>query len=183
MQRIMIIRHGEKHRDGGIDRGVNLDGLHTKHELTVRGWQRAGALVRYFAPVGGLAADAPLSTPAAIFASAATDFSPSLRALHTVQPLAELLALEIDARFAEGEERFAAAAMLAVDGPVLVAWHHNHIARLATVIAGSDIACPPGWPDERFDLVWVLDRAGPAMPWTLRQVPQLLFAGDSPLPI
>ena len=183
MQRIMIIRHGEKHRDGGVDRGVNIDGIHTKHELTVRGWQRAGALVRFFVPVHGHPPGSPISAPAAIFASAATEFSPSLRAQHTVEPLAELLGLGIDTSFAEGEERFAAAAMLAAPSPVLVAWHHNHIARLVVTIAGSTLPCPPAWPDERFDLVWVLDRLHPGAEWTLSQVPQLLFATDSAMPI
>ena len=67
----MIIRHAEKH-NGGRERGVNLEGIHTKHELTVRGWLRAGALVRFFAPIGGTPPGFPISTPRSIFAAAAT---------------------------------------------------------------------------------------------------------------
>jgi hypothetical protein len=36
---------------------------------------------------------------------------------------------------------------------------------------------PPDWPDDRFDMVFVLDRAGDG--WNLTQVPQMLFADDS----
>src|SRR5256885_1434292 len=50
MLKIMIIRHAEKHQHGSRDRGVAEDGRPAHHELTVRGWQRAGALVHLFAP-------------------------------------------------------------------------------------------------------------------------------------
>ena len=183
MTRIMIIRHGEKHRDGGTDRGVSIDGVHTKHELTVRGWQRAGALARFFAPVDGFAADAPLGTPRALFASVATELSPSLRAAHTLMPLAELLDIGIDMEHAEGEERLAAAALLAAPQPVLIAWHHSHIVPLAKNIAGIHLDCPDEWPDERFDLVWVLDRDDSGGDWQFSQVPQQLFATDRADPI
>jgi phosphohistidine phosphatase SixA len=188
MPRIMIIRHGEKH-NGGRERGVNIEGFHTKHELTVRGWQRAGALVRFFAPVGGLPPGSPISTPRSIFASAATPESPSLRAQHTVKPLAETLGLQIDNRHAEGEESAVAAAALAAAplGPVLISWHHSHIPALARSVAGGELACPEAWPDERFDVVWILDRsdeaAAPGAPWRFSQVAQRLFAYDRPEPI
>jgi hypothetical protein len=186
MPRIMIIRHAEKH-NGGRERGVNIDGFHTKHELTVRGWQRAGALVRFFAPVGGWPPGSPISTPRSIFASAATPESPSLRAQHTVKPLAETLGLLIDARHAEGEEPAAAAAALAAApmGPVLISWHHSHIPRLVGSVAGGELACPQDWPDERFDVVWVLDRSDEVAdaPWRFSQVAQCLFAYDRPEPI
>lgn len=183
MTRIMIIRHAEKHHDGSSDRGVDILGQHAKHHLTVRGWQRAGALARYFAPIGGFPPGAPLSTPAAIFASAATELSPSLRAQETVTPLAELLGVMIDASHMEGEERACAAAMLASPQPVLVTWHHGHIVALAKTIAGVKLDCPTCWPDERFDVVWVLDRDEDGGPWRFTQVCQQLFGGDSAQPI
>jgi hypothetical protein len=181
MTRVMIIRHAEKH-DGGRERGVSLDGVHTKHELTVRGWQRAGALVRYFAPVGGMPAASPISTPRAIFASAATPKSPSLRAQHTVEPLAAVLGVKINAQHADGEEMAVAAAVLAAPAPVLVSWHHSHIPRLARAIAGHALDCPPEWPEDRFDVVWILDRDA-AGAWSFAQAVQLLFAGDRAGPI
>ena len=178
----MIIRHAEKH-NGGRERGVNIEGFHTKHELTVRGWLRAGALVRYFAPVAGIPPDG-ISTPRTILASAATPDSPSLRAQHTVLPLAAVLGIEIDKAYAEGEEDAAAAAALAARGPVLISWHHSHIPVLAKRIAGADLPCPPDWPDDRFDVVWILDRSdGGGGPWRFSQVTQCLFAHDRDEPI
>jgi len=180
MRRIMIIRHAEKHHNGAPDRGVSIHGFHTKHELTVRGWQRAGALVRYFAPVGGLHAPSPVSTPKTIFASAATPRSPSRRALRTVEPLAHALGVAIDDRFAEGQEAEVAAAALQAPSPVLISWHHSHIVILARVIAGADLEAPTIWPEERFDVVWVLDRDDGAGAWRFSQVPQLLLGYDRP---
>jgi hypothetical protein len=176
MTRVMIIRHGEKHA-GTHDHGVNVQGVRTKHELTVRGWRRAGALVRYFAPVGGMAADAPISTPQSIFASAATPASPSLRAQHTVLPLAEMLGVEVNATHPEGQEIAVATAALAAPAPVLISWHHSHIPLLAKAVAGAGVGCPEAWPDDRFDVVWVLDRNG-AGAWRFSQVAQRLFAED-----
>ena len=178
MQRIMIIRHAEKHSTGGRERGVNLDGVHARHELTVRGWQRAGALVRFFAPVAGPPAEPAISTPRAILASAATAKSPSLRAQHTVRPLAEALGIDIDNAHPDGAEAAVAAAALAAAGPVLIAWHHSHIPALARAIAGADLACPATWPDDRFDVVWTLDRSDADGAWCFTQVAQRLMALD-----
>jgi phosphohistidine phosphatase SixA len=180
MQRIMLIRHAEKHHDGSPDRSVAPDGTHAKHHLTVRGWQRAGALVRYFAPPGGLPPGGPISTPTSIFASAATPKSPSLRAQHTVEPLAALLGVGINHDHADGEESALAPVVLAAEGPVLVSWHHSHLIRLTRAIAGPDVPCPRDWPDNRFDVVWVLDRDAPDAPWRFSQVAQQLFAYDRP---
>jgi len=178
MPRIMIIRHAEKH-NGGRERGVNIEGVHAHHELTVRGWQRAGALVRFFAPVGGMPASSPISTPQSIFASAATPQSPSLRAQHTVEPLAAVLGVRVDNNHAEGEEAAVAAAALAAAGPVLIAWHHSHIPPLARIIAGEQSGCPGDWPDDRFDVVWIFDRSeADGGPWRFSQVAQCLFAHD-----
>jgi broad specificity phosphatase PhoE len=175
----MIIRHAEKHTNGaGVDKSVSPQGVHTKHELTVRGWLRAGALAPFFAPTAGLAEDAPISTPRTIFASAATKQSPSLRPQHTVRPLAELLGLEIDTRFACGQEQALAAAAQQAQGPVLIVWHHSHICGLADMITGPRTQFPRHWPDDRFDVVWVLDRREPDAPWAFSQVAQRLFAYD-----
>src|SRR2546430_3960786 len=90
MLKIMIIRHAEKHQHGSRDRGVNEDGRPAHHELTVRGWQRAGALVHLFAPPGGLPAGSRIHTPRSIFASDATGDSPSLRAMRSEEHTSEL---------------------------------------------------------------------------------------------
>jgi hypothetical protein len=184
MTRIMIIRHAEKHTEDGRERGVNIEGVHARHELTVRGWQRAGALVRFFAPAGGLPAGAPISTPRSIFASAATPESQSLRAQRTVEPLAAALGVPIHTTHADGEEAAVAAAAMVAASPVLISWHHSHIPALARIIAGDGLGCPPHWPEARFDVVWILDRGDSAAgPWRFSQVPQRLFAQDRDEPI
>ena len=182
MQRIMIIRHAEKHL-GTNEHGVNLQGAPAHHELTVRGWQRSGALVPFFAPPNGHPSDAAISTPKAIMASAATKASPSLRAQHTVLPLADLLGLKIDKRFPDGDEIDAAAAALEAASPLLISWHHSHIPIFAKLIAGAGLPCPTHWPDDCFDVVWVLDRDGDNMPWRFTQVVQRLFLNDRVEPI
>ena len=181
-RRIMIIRHAEKPGDADPDHGVSLYGVHDKHDLTVRGWQRAGALVRFFAPTGA-GGDPGVSVPATIMASAATPSSPSLRAQHTVGPVAAALGLQLGVAHADGEEPAVAAAAIAAPSPVLIAWHHNHIVRLVHAIGGKAIGCPAAWPDDRFDLVWILDQVEPAAPWTFSQRAQRLLPGDREQPI
>jgi len=45
----MVIRHAEK-PEGSIQ-GVDIDGNDGPENLVVQGWQRAGALARFFAPL------------------------------------------------------------------------------------------------------------------------------------
>jgi len=176
--KIMIIRHAEKPLDGGIERAVSLDGFHAKHELTVRGWQRAAALVGFFAPVHPMPEGHPIAPPQTIFASAANIASPSLRAQRTIEPLALKLGVTVVTDHAEFEETELAAAALAAASPALIVWHHHAIPALARRITASAIDIPPIWPDDRFDLVWVLDRAEPGGAWKFVQVAQQLFAQD-----
>jgi hypothetical protein len=154
MLKIMIIRHAEKHQHGSHDRGVSEDGRPAHHELTVRGWQRAGALVHLFAPPGGLPDGSRIQTPRSIFASDATRDSPSLRAMHT------------------------AAVVIAAPSPALIVWHHAAIPRLVMEIAGKLPGCPVHWPDDRFDLIWILEHNAPRAGWSFSQVLQRLLPGD-----
>ena len=176
MTKIMIIRHAEKPTPDGAFRGVSICGSHDRHDLSVRGWQRAGALVRFFAPHGGSPAP-PISTPQSIFASAATPASPSLRAKHTVSPLAEVLGLAVHAYHPDGDEDGVAASILTAASPVLIAWHHHSIPELVRAIAGDVDGCPPAWPDDRFDLVWILEQTADER-WSFSQAVQRLLAYD-----
>ena len=69
--RIMIIRHAEK-PDPGKTLGVSPTGHEDPRSLSVRGWQRAGALVALFGPERLRRANPLLATPTAIFASRPT---------------------------------------------------------------------------------------------------------------
>jgi broad specificity phosphatase PhoE len=173
--KIMLIRHAEKpdDEDGGVDQKGNPD----KHELIVRGWQRAGALVQFFAnprdPIG------PIKQPATIFATEPSSQSASKRPLHTVTPLAELLGIDINSDIAEGEEQDLVNTAVASAGTVLIAWHHEAIPTIANLILQNQSA-PQKWPGDRFDVVWIFTRAAANDPWTFSQAPQLLLSGDSP---
>jgi phosphohistidine phosphatase SixA len=179
--KIMIIRHAEKHQHGGYGLGVSEDGHPSHHELTVRGWERAAALVQLFAPAGAVPQGSPIQTPRSIFASDATARSPSLRAMHTAGPLAAALGIQVNHDYAEGDEASLAEAVFATPLPVLIVWHHAHISKLAKKIAGEQLGCPSHWPEDRFDLIWILERRDArASTWTFSQVAQRLLPGDCP---
>ena len=177
--KIMLIRHAEKPDDSGGIRGVDASGRQDSRELTVRGWQRAAALLRFFAPRDGHFADRLIETPQTIFAGAAQ--GRSLRPLHTVQALAQDLGLVVRDEFAgEDQVPLLVAAAEACDGVVLISWRHDSIAAIARALARGR-STPPEWDPLRFDMVWVFCRADDA--WTFEQVPQLVLPGDSADPI
>jgi hypothetical protein len=178
--KIMIIRHGEKPSDDGAIRGVSEDGSHDPNELAVRGWQRAGALVHFFAPTNHQFSHPALATPDVIFASAPTGHIESLRSKHTVLLVAQFLQKRVNLQHTRGEEEALVKEVLATSGVVLIAWEHKAILDLANRVVGDDHTCPQKWPDSRFDLVWVFDGAGQSSGWAFTQVPQLLLPDDSP---
>jgi len=181
MHKIMIIRHAEKHQPGDHGRGVTEDGRPAHHELTVRGWQRAAALIHLFTPPRAGSSGSLIQIPRSIFASDATKQSPSLRAMHTVGPLAAALGLPVNHDYAEDEEDVLAAAALVAPSPVLIAWHHGHICRLVREIAGKHAKYPSHWPDDRFDVIWILERQSEhGGTWNFSQVAQCLLPDDCP---
>jgi hypothetical protein len=176
--KIMLIRHGEKPRGGGADGGVSPDGLPDPEELTVRGWQRSGALVRFFAPAGGHFSQAEVATPDVIFASGIAPHSKSLRPQHTVLALADFLGQQLVLGHPKGGEDALVADVLSRDGTVLIAWEHEAIPGITNQILGNTTTCPQRWPDDRFDVLWVLRSTGSAGGWAFTQVPQLLLPED-----
>ena len=121
--KMMIIRHVEK-PDGSIQ-GVAQDGSTDPEELTVQGWQRSGALVRFFKPAAGQFTNPALATPNVIFASAVAKHSNSLRPQHTVLALANFLGLELNLDHLEGDEAALITDVLKQTGSVLIAWEHD----------------------------------------------------------
>ncbi|HET6150877.1 MAG TPA: hypothetical protein VFH68_25295, partial [Polyangia bacterium] len=67
--KIMLIRHAEKPLENPPPHGIDTDGDHDDESLTVRGWQRAGALVVLMAPSNGRLQNSALATPRFVFAS------------------------------------------------------------------------------------------------------------------
>lgn len=179
--KIMIIRHAEKPPQSGRPHGVRARGASDSQSLTTRGWERAGALARFFAPRGDAFAHPALSRPDAIIAAGrdAGASNASRRCVQTARPLAQLLGVEITERFVKGDEAAMVEDALSRSGVLLIVWAHEDIAGIFATLPGAPVA--PAWPDDRFDMVWCLDRDGAR--WRLTQVPQLLLAGDRDDPI
>jgi hypothetical protein len=175
--KILVIRHAEKPADAGTPFGVSSDGLQDPEELIVRGWQRAGALVRFFAPANGQFSHPGLATPDVIIASGVAPHSKSLRPQHTALALADWLGQQLDLSYAKGDETALVADALSQSGTVLIAWEHEKIPDIANQIAGNQTTCPQQWPGDRFDVVWVFDSAAGGG-WSFSQIPQELLPGD-----
>jgi broad specificity phosphatase PhoE len=180
---ISIIRHAEKQLGDGPPRGVLVDGTSDPDSLTPRGWQRAGALVGLFVRRIDQSGDELLPTPTRLFASEIGPHSHSRRPLETLQPLSDRLGLPLDEPFLQDELDQLVQAIRACDGHVLVAWEHKRIPLIANRLVGDGASVPQVWPDERFDVVWVFEPEPGSGRFRLRQVPQLLLAGDRAEPI
>jgi hypothetical protein len=61
------------------------------------------------------------------------------------------------------------------EGTILISWEHKLIPELVKQLPQAPDV-PRRWPDNRYDLIWLLDRN--AESWTFRQIPQLLLSGD-----
>src|SRR5215471_5095305 len=100
--RILLIRHAEK--PDNESRGVNSDGSPDEKSLTVRGWQRAGALFAQFAEAKFL------------FAS----HSSSSRPRQTLEPLSAKQNVQLNLDFGKGDESRLVDAAKTSDGVVLI---------------------------------------------------------------
>lgn len=184
--KVMVIRHGEKPAlpeapAEAISCGLLENGERSDYGLTVKGWQRAGALAVFFSHEGAAFRPRSLATPDVIFASATGPHSRSLRMQQTVAPLQRKLGSAVTTNFdhKKGEEDAMVAAALQSEGHVLICWSHELIPIVAARILGDSSIAPPVWPEHRYDLVWVFDRQTGPQAWTFRQEPQMLLAGDS----
>ena len=173
----MLIRHAEKPDETGTVLGVDENGRENPNQLSVRGWQRAGALVRFFAP-SSQSSPAGIETPTAIFACKPLNSSCSVRPFSTVWPLAASLQIPVNHEIGKNDEAALLEAVKTVSGAVLICWTHEPIPSLVRGLAGDQPAVPAKWPGKRFDLVWILDRT--ASGWSFHQAGQLLLPGDLP---
>lgn len=176
---IMIIRHAEKPVPEQPELGVDELGQADDKSLTVRGWQRAGALAHlFFDP------PSPLQVPVTIVASAPIKKDGSgmrsLRPTQTVAPLARRLQLEPDTTFSKGQEEQAGPQILQQPFPVLVCWQHEAIPRLAAAIVASAAIAPAMWDDADYDSIWLLTLSEADRRWAFQSENQRLLAGDRP---
>jgi hypothetical protein len=179
-KKIMIIRHGEKPDKHDSIQGVSAAGQHDKNELSPIGWQRSGALIRFFNPADGKFSHPGLAKPTAIFAAGPSGHVKSKRSENTVKSLAKSLGLPVKLKHTKGKEKQLVKDVLSTQGVVLIAWEHNAILDISKLILGDDRSSPQKWPDSRFDLVWIFDQKSGPTGWKFSQAPQLLLPQDSP---
>ena len=199
---IMIIRHAEKPPEPPAPPppfGVTPDGRQDDHSLTVRGWQRAGALVNVFAPSRTMPSS--IKTPQFIYAVKVDIDDENLhdaagkkigtkgkRAQQTVAPLAEKLrsTATLNFTFDKGDEAAMITSVMASPGVVLICWVHENIPRIASQIpVNTDTPVPQSWPNDaegygRFDVVWLFEYENTAGTYRFSHIPQILLAGDLP---
>lgn len=176
--KVMLIRHAEKPLGSSGPCGVSAEGERDKESLTVRGWQRAGALANLFAPADGRFRDEPLARPQFLYASKPKRQNGSMRPVQTITPLAEKLAIRINSNFTREQTAEMLREALACDGVVLISWQQEYLPEIANRILGDETTAPQDWPDDRYDMIWVLDRDAESGRYSFRQVPQLLLMGD-----
>jgi len=181
---VLLIRHAEK-PDGPGGTGLTPCGHADPASLTVRGWQRAGALAALFASNPLLAPWMP--SPDKIYASAFREGGGhSRRPEQTVQPLARKLGVPVDLCWALHQEEAFADALARSVGTALVCWQHQGLAALARAIAApqrvTELPAEWSWPDDRYDVIWSLRRNEPGGAWHFTQHCQSLLAGDPDRP-
>ena len=161
------------------------EGQEDAQSLTLRGWQRAGALAVLLAPNRLSASRLP--SPDRIYASAFREGGGhSRRPEQTVQPLAQKLGCVVDLTWALHQEEAFGAALSVGTGTVLVCWQHQGLPALARAIAApQDLSPLPkdwNWPEDRYDVIWSPRRDGPNRVWYFSQYCQAVLSGDSGLP-
>jgi hypothetical protein len=178
---VILIRHGEKPGDDGPPRGVNRHGEQDEHSLSVRGWTRAGALAAVLAHSPN-PSHPSLATPGRVFATRATSSYRSKREHDTAAPTALRLGLPIGQDWEHGDEAGLAGAVTSEPSAALVVWHHGRMVDLVRSFPLSNPDdVPAAWPEDRFDLYWILRREpGPALSYRFSTAPQLLLDGDRP---
>jgi hypothetical protein len=100
--------------------------------------------------------------------------------MNTATPTANRLKLTIEDSHTHGNEKDLVNDVLGRPQSTLIVWHHGTLAELVghfPVVNSEEI--PKCWPDDRFDLIWVLVRQPGAEPkYRFIAVPQMLLADD-----
>src|SRR5262249_35153538 len=150
--KIMMIRHAEKPPGNPPPHGVDERGNHDNESLTVEGWQRAGALVAFFAPSIGAPQNAHVAVPSFIYASQMKKGVGSERPQETVLPLVAKLGpsrVAVNFQFSRGDEKDVAASAMSCGGPVLICWDHENIpviCRGFPISKSNKNPVPTEWP-------------------------------------
>ena len=161
--RVIIIRHAEKPDEG--------------NELSLKGRERAAALVPYFLETPEFFKGMPL---AAIYAQGPRKEGSSVRSMQTVKGLADALKLTIIDKYTRDDfpEMFAEIRKNpAYEGKtVLICWEHKVIPDIAKAFGADD--APDRWHGSAFDRTWIITfKADGKIDFKDR--PQRLMYGDS----
>lgn len=181
--KIILLRHAEKPAKDGGPYGVNRKGERNKESLTVRGWQRAGALTNLFVPANGHLQHPSLATPKFLYASKPLLRKGSRRSLQTIMPLGEKLGIKVNSEYQRAEFESLLDEVFVCPGVVLICWQREYIPNIASLILRSKKAAPADWPEDRYDMIWVFDLHRSTSTYRFTQIPQLLLSGDSTTPI
>ena len=138
------------------------------------GWERARRLVGFFAQPTAR----HIERPDAVFAAAPDEGSK--RPFQTVKPLAAALwpasgPNPVNTAIRKEDVRALVDAVMAATGVVLVCWEHKLLPHAMAAFPHA-VATPEKWPEDRFDVVWILKRKPEG--WEFRQTPQMLMPGD-----
>lgn len=174
---VIIARHGEKPEPDG-PHGTDHRGRPSGHGLTPRGWSRSGALAVRLTYAGQH--DDQLVKPSRVYATATDPHHDSDRPRMTAHGIAKRLGLPMLDHLGRGDEAKLASEVTATDKPTLIVWDHGHIPALARAFPlAPGVEVPDAWPEDRFDLFWVLKPSDDG--YHLSVMAQDLLAGDAPV--
>ena len=175
---ILALRNGEKPADaedpgrplGDAGPGLDEHGEVNSSSLTIRGWQRAGALAgsrlcRSLPPGGD---EVSVLVPQ-------YEHPRNHRAYQTVDAVAQNLGSEPESICDAGDVDGLFASVMAHRGTVVVCWEHDALARFCRHLAP---VVPEKWPEGRFDVVWRFTPAAEIGAFAWEQVSQRLLPGD-----
>ena len=158
---VILIRHGEKPGNGQIG-------------LSKKGIERGKAMAMLFEH----SEFKELGSPVALFAQAPKSNGKQARPLETLKYLSAKLNLKIDTSFQRDNTEELAKYILRnskYNGKVvLVCWEHNRLEEIALKLG---LKTKPKYPDNRFDLAWLLTFEKGKAP-ELKKLPEKLLPGD-----
>src|SRR4051812_12937096 len=150
--------------------GLDSDGDVNRRSLTLRGWQRSGALAATH--LCGLLANPRGSVSVLVPRYAHTEHH---RPYQTVRALADRLEAIVEDPCEAADVDALEQRVLEADATVVICWEHDALVTFARRLAP---AAPADWPHGRFDVIWVLQRQADGGGYDWRQLWQDLLPGD-----
>ncbi|HEY6902389.1 MAG TPA: histidine phosphatase family protein [Puia sp.] len=128
--RIVLIRHGEKPKEGD---GLNCKGLNRAHALPAVLYAKIGAPGMVYVPV--------------------SDGGKHSRMIQTITPFVEKYHLRLNSDYKTGDIKGVAKNISKKNGTVLVVWEHNGLEDIARQLG---VEGKLRWDDDDFDSMWII---------------------------